>query len=319
MVQVIAEVGSNWSTFEDAKDSIPMAKACGADAVKFQLFDDLDLYGRPPLNEDETNITGMYSWLDEDWLPKLKEKADACGIEFMCTAFSPEGYDLVNPLVKRHKIASAELTHKRILQKVNSFKKPVILSTGAATEGDIRTALELLCDCPVTLLYCVAAYPAGIVDLGVMLKLRATFDTPVGFSDHTTDWLSAPQSAVGYGATVIEKHFKIRDNPAWPDNGHALLPDQFKAMIRVINGKHESVIGPSAEEKDMVTQHRRRLVATKDIQVGELFKEGANFGIYRSLIPDTKALSGFAVDFVNGKSAKKAIKAGQGVGPDEVI
>lgn len=334
---IVAEIGSNWTSFEDCMESVVKAKQSGADAVKFQLYSRLELYGsgRAPRKKDAIDIAideifpafkdpvNDYA-LQSDWLPKIAEKAKASGIDFMCTGFSSEGYDLINPLVTRHKIASSEMCHVRILQKVNSFKKPVYLSTGAQTEADIRQALTYLPDCEVTLMYCEASYPAKWVDFLAMIgKFGGSLDllqlsptSQVGFSDHTTSIIEIPRR-FGAQATAYEKHFKIRDMET-PDSPHSLLPDEFKVMVSAIRGDYETKIGPTPDEGDMILKHKRRLIATRDIKAGDAFVEGQNFGIYRSLISDTKALSPFAVDHVNGKSAKIDINAGEGISPDAI-
>ena len=106
----IAEVGSNWSTFDDCMRSISLAKACGADAVKFQAYSHEALYGKAAGNYDAGNgmgysIAELKGTLPLEWLPKLKDKAHAFNIEFMCSAFSPELLDAVNPHVNIHKLA----------------------------------------------------------------------------------------------------------------------------------------------------------------------------------------------------------------------
>src|SRR5688572_30128176 len=119
----IAEVGSNWGSLDDCFKSIQLASAAGADAVKFQLFDQHALYGV----DRDVALSGV---LDPEWLPKLKQKANSVGIDFMCSAFSPELVDAVDPYVHAHKVASCEMTHVRILEKLRHIGKPVILSTG---------------------------------------------------------------------------------------------------------------------------------------------------------------------------------------------
>ncbi len=325
---IIAEVGSNWLTFQDCIDSIVKAKHAWADAVKFQLFDDLSLFGmRRKPDEWQANyqavIIGGKEYAAEphavpsEWLPKLKEKADACGIEFMCTAFSPELYDVVNPFVSRHKIASAEACHIRILEKVNNYGKPVILSTGAKGELDIEAALSVLKDVEVTLMYCVAAYPASEVNLDALDVLRTRFGTPVGYSDHTTDVAVIPRLAAQLGATVIEKHFTCVDADT-PDRPHSLDPEQFRRMATCIRSHVPFAIGPTLAEKDMVLRHNRRLIATRDIEPGDMLMEGGNFGIYRSLKDDTHAFHPFMLPRITGLLAKRAIQAGGGIGPGDV-
>ena len=88
---IVAEVGSNFKTLDDCRRSIQLAKSCGADAVKFQAFDHKALYGF------DGEISGS---LPLEWLPGLADKANSLGIEFMCSAFSPEILLEVNRYVK---------------------------------------------------------------------------------------------------------------------------------------------------------------------------------------------------------------------------
>lgn len=324
---VVAEIGSNWRTFDEAKDSISAAKACGADAVKFQLFGPRDLHGMiegeptawaQGMSVDVSGLVGMSPYLDPAWLPKLKAKADACGIEFMCSAFSSELVAAVDPYVNVHKIASAEMTHVRILEAVRKTGKPVILSTGASGEADILAALEVLKGAQVILLYCVANYPAQAVDPRVIPLMAKQYGMPVGFSDHSVDILTIPKAAADHGACVIEKHVNFCELTDTPDAPHSLLGDQFMLMVRNLKGDYPPNIGTHSEEVGMVLRHNRRLLATTDIGVGQTLQEGNNFGIYRSLKDEHHAYSPFMINEVAGRSAKRAIKAGDGIGPGDV-
>lgn len=319
---IIAEIGSNFRNLDDCLHSISMAKVAGADAVKFQLFDEIALYGMVLDRADIYSTVpsslrdNVRAWmLQLEWLPALKTKADAVGIEFMCSAFSPELLDAVDPFVRVHKLASAELTHVRMLEKLAKLGKPVIVSTGASGRKDIERALEILKPLPVFLLYCVAAYPAGDIDFRMMEELKA-FGHPVGFSDHTVDWAIIPKAAVDAGACIIEKHMTDIPDVQTPDRPHSLTVDQFKRMVQTIRGERPFQWG-SGEEKAMILRHNRRLIATQDVAHGAQLLEGVNFGIYRSLKDDTHALSPFHVANVHGKIAAKAIKAGDGIGPGD--
>lgn len=305
---IVAEVGSNWRTFDDCKHSIQMAKQVGADAVKFQAFTTESLYGYSPEQESKHR-------LPLDWLPKLKEKADACGVEFICSAFSPELIEAVDPYVNTHKVASAELTHIRMLEKLRKIGKPVILSTGASGLQDIKNALEVLDPTPVILMYCVSAYPAVAVRRSRLKHLKSTFGTLVGFSDHTKDAGLVGQAMVEAGACVIEKHVNFVGADT-PDSPHSLTLEQFQYMVKTLKGDDQFSWG-SGEETEMILRHNRRLLAITDISVGEMLHEGKNFGIYRSLKDDTRALSPWCIDDVNGKTAQKAIQAGSGIGPGD--
>lgn len=324
---IIAECGSNWATLDDCLHSISMAKATGADAVKFQAFNDDALYGANPVLCGTPGMGGsmwyeLYgrkhqtvfnSTLPLDWLPKLKHEADKVGIEFMCSAFSPELVEEVDKYVNIHKVASAEMTHVRILEKLRDLKKPVIMSTGASGLQDIAMAVKTMGDIPKVLLYCVASYPANEVILENIKALRSQFGTLSGYSDHSTDVLVIPKAATSAGACVIEKHFTAQEDLDTPDRPHSLTVEQFKRMVKAIRGDVSSSIGPGREEQSMVTKHNRRLIATKDIGVGDTLREGENFGIYRSLKEDTRAMSPFSIDLVKGRTARRDIKAGDGI------
>jgi N,N'-diacetyllegionaminate synthase len=308
---IIAEIGSNWRTLEDCLTSISQAKACGANAVKFQLFDSNALYGITSYDFNEHNA------LPIEWLPKLKEKADAVGVEFMCSAFSPELIDVVDAFVNIHKVASAECTHLRMLERLRDIGKPVILSTGAHGFEDIKMALSVLENTPTVLMYCVAAYPARRINLGIIDTLRKTFNRPVGYSDHSTDVLEIPLDARAMGACVIEKHVQFVEG-SFPDSPHSLNGDDFQAMVESIYKDRSLEIAPTPEERPMVLRHNRRLIAMRDIKPGDVLNENENFGIYRSLKDDTHAFHPFMVDEVDGKIALREIKAGDGIGPGDV-
>ena len=321
-MEIIAEVGSNFLYFGDCIKSIHEAKMAGASAVKFQLYTHKELYGF------EGEAKGV---LDPTWLPALKAEADKRGIDFLCTAFSPEGYDVVNPYVKTHKVASSECCHLRILQKVRSLGKPVILSTGAKGVEDIRGAVKVLSEgvwgegigippagVPVILMYCVVAYPANEVNLDTIKTLRDEFHLPVGYSDHTTDVCNIPKLAVDKGATVIEKHFTVIPEVATPDQPHSLNPHQFRNMVKSIRGELATAIGPTAQEKTALLRYNRRLIATKDLSPGDELQEGINFGIFRSLKDDTRSAHPFMINEFIGKRMKVGLKSGDGLWIDDI-
>lgn len=316
---IVAEVGSNWQTLEDCIYSVKMAKMCGAHAVKFQLFDFESLYGSkdPALGVSEEWTKGGNPYLDPMWLKPLKEEALSHNIEFMCSAFSPELADLVNPFVNVHKVASSEMYHKRLLERLNSFGKPVFISTAASTCEDINTALACLKDVKTVVMYCVGAYPAKEIDLGVMGALRRQTNELVGYSDHSIDVMEIPYAAIKAKASVIEKHFNATALTDTPDAKHSLNPREFKIMTDRIKGLKNPYIGPTPGEEPMLLRHKRRLKAIKDIGIGETLIEDVNFGIYRSLTDDSHAYSPFLIDEVNGRRAIKEITTFSGIGPGD--
>lgn len=238
-MKVIAEIGSNWKTIGDCKESIQAAARCGADVVKFQFYTHREIYGASGKMKGEMPL---------EWLSHLYSVAQSEGIEFMCTAFSPSGYHYVNAMVETHKIASAELTALDIIDTVNGFRKPVILSTGGANMDDIEAAVNRLSNCPVTLMFCVADYPAKIIDFRQLVRIRNHFGgrCRYGYSDHSIDVLNIPLIAKAVGCEVIEKHVNFTPYTDTPDAGHALNESEFRLMVQNL----KTPAGPSLEETE---------------------------------------------------------------------
>lgn len=312
---IVAEVGSNFRNFDDCMSAISLAKTAGASAVKFQMFTAQELYGTPGAMTNE---------LPREWIPKLASEAGRVGIEFMCTAFSPDGYLFLDPYVKTHKIASAEATDEGILKTVNSLGKPVYWSTGALSEGDMLNAIKLLEDVPVTALYCVAAYPArsthpgGIPYLKRLMVHKFNGMRQVGLSDHSTEIFTTAWMALHSGASVFEKHFNpLPEGVVTPDSPHSLNVAEFTMMTKLLNAElpYQPI---SFEEKDMVTTHKRRLIATQDIKAGDTLKANVNYGSYRATREDYEGLSALYLTKINNSICTTDIKAGMPIKPKDI-
>ena len=248
---IIAEIGSNWQTKEDCLKSIELIGGTEADAVKFQLFTHEALYGYPGTMPGELNPA---------WLPDLYSCAIKNGLMFMCSAFSTELIRAVNPYVRVHKLASAEITHLDMLDTLNEIGKPVLVSTGGASKEQVDTARSKLSKCKVCFMYCVPAYPATSTD---WKDLEAYHE---GFSDHSLDLFVIPSGPSPWRFEVIEKHV----NPLGivsPDYSTSLSLLQFKAMALRLKGYMKAV---SADEihrdanHDMHRFHQRRKLPGKD-------------------------------------------------------
>lgn len=241
-VMVVAECGSNWWGDPDESQAerldravrlIRTAAKCGADAAKFQAFRADDLY--PKDSEHWHTVKPLE--LPLEWLPTLAAIASERGIDFMASCFSEEMVDAVDPYVKRHKVASLEITDMSLLRRIASKGRPVIMSTGAATDEQVARATHALAnEHQVQFLHCITAYPCPPEDTSVRLILRKSLDwyAPVGLSDHTLDPVVAPVMAVALGATMIEKHLTLSRSLAGPDHAYALEPGEFAEMVRCI-------------------------------------------------------------------------------------
>jgi N-acetylneuraminate synthase len=318
--EIVAEIGSNWETKEHALASIDAAAAAGATAAKFQAFTCDALFGMPfefidsELGHGEVAACGVYnSTLPLAWLPDLAHRASERGISFLCTAFSPALLAAVDPYVPAHKIASSDLCYPQLLQAAAATGKPIYLSTGAATEDEIAQALACLgpkASAKTTLLYCVAAYPARTTNTDALFTLKERFGLRVGISDHSREIIETAVNAQRARATVIEKHFTAFPELETPDRPHSLTADEFKMMVSYIRAPRHAALGPTFEEVDMLTMHKRRLIATRAVAVGEKLVYGENFGAYRSLAPQIGTTSPFLWEDFEGRPAARAIARG---------
>ena len=290
---VIAEAGVNHNgDLNLAFSLIEAAAEAGADVVKFQSFRAQELatkqadkaaYQKKTTGEelDQLSMLRRLELSPEQHL-QLTDHCQACGIEFLSTAFDQASIDLLNSFnLKRCKIPSGEITNLPYLRKISSMNLPVILSTGMATLGDIESALEVLEQGGVsldqiTVLHCTTEYPAPIdeVNLRAMHTISHSFGVAVGYSDHT-DGIVVPIAAVSMGAAVIEKHLTLDCNMEGPDHASSLEPDQFAAMVQGIRAIEralgDGIKRPSAIERENLLIVRKSIVASKSIREGEPF------------------------------------------------
>lgn len=335
-VFVIAEAGSNWkrdnekNDIKAAKLLIEAAAEAQADAVKFQVFKPETVYvanagqsGYLAKSGIEQGINEIFKHLSmpPEMIPLLAEHCKKCGIEFMASCFSLFDLDLIDPYVKRHKIASYELNHIHLLKKSAQSNKPLILSTGASTLEEIQwsvTAFREFGGRDLTLLQCTAQYPAldESLNLNSISFLRQYFKLPTGLSDHSLDPLLAPIAAVAQGAAVIEKHFTLDRHLEGPDHFFAILPGELKQMVASIR-KTEQMLGPffkSVQKNEMELRQyaRRGLQALIPIKVGDIFVENVNYAILR---PGNQTLGVHSKYYleVENKKAKRVLQAGEGI------
>lgn len=310
---IICDVGSNWKVTNNDTDNLIMAKRhihdaklCGVNAVKFQLFTNQELYGIPH------NIEHPYA-LPRKWIPELAAYCSQVGVEFMCSAFSKEGYDFIDPFVNVHKVASCEMKCRDMYEHL---EKPILVSTGGAHHNETEA---IMADKDVGFLECVATYPADASDYN--LKTLEMFPYYMGISDHTLSDVVA-LTAVGLGATVFEKHFSVFEK-SWaqdirtPDYPVSIGPSALASYTSRIRTAF-SCLGdgrkvPRASERDITARHRRRLKVVKDIAKGESLLYGVNYGAYRSIADDLEAGGPEHYPLFNGKPALRDLKPGDPV------
>lgn len=160
--------------------------------------------------------------------------------------------------------------------RVAQTKKPIILSTGMCTLGDVEAALDILYQAGATdisLLHCVTEYPApyGDINLNAMSTMRTAFQIPVGYSDHT-DAITISLAAVAMGATIIEKQLTLDKTMLGPDHKSSAEPLEFATMVTEIR-TIERALGsgfkkPGNCELPNMSIVRKSLVSSKAIKKG---------------------------------------------------
>lgn len=230
-VFVIAEAGScHDGQLDKAYRLIKAAKACDADAVKFQMCTNPERMAERRNAPELASIYRKYLHPVVEWLPTLKAKCDEVGIEFMCTTYLPEDICIINPYVKRFKISSFENEDQAFFDAHLHFEKPIIISWGMRNLHDILMVPD---HAEVCFLHCVSSYPCPIDQLnlnGMHYNPHAEWRKralrwSAGLSDHTTSWVTGGFAAAA-GAKVIEKHIcLVSTDPKNPDVGHSLLAD----------------------------------------------------------------------------------------------
>jgi sialic acid synthase SpsE len=341
-VFVIAEAGSNWRMGSPDRDLlmartlIDVAMEAGADAVKFQTYRAHDTYVADAGASDYLADAGIKRSINDvfvdlempyEMVGELAAYCQSIGIEFMSTPFSVADAQAVDPYVRRHKVASYEINHVRLLQWLAGTGKPLIISTGAATEDDIDFCLSTVRAAgaaDVTLLQCTSSYPAPAdsLNLSVIPWLSQRFGVPAGFSDHSRDPIVGPVAAVALGATVIEKHFTIDNRLPGPDHPFALEPAELTAMVRAIRGaemaRGDGLKAVGSHEQELRHFAVRAIQATRDLAPGDLLVEGENFDVLR---PGKRSAGMHPRHLValQGRLAARKIRVGEGIRPGDVV
>jgi N-acetylneuraminate synthase len=324
---IIAEAGVNHNgSIKFAKQLIEAASNAGADAIKFQTFKAAEIVTREAKkanyqivntenNESQFEMLKRLEFSAEIH-SELKKYAENIGIDFLSTPFDLQSIDLLNNLeIKILKVPSGEITNAPYLVKIAKSKKPVFLSTGMSTLGEIEQALEFLAfgyisektnkhpnlqkvknaymsdagqialKDNVTILHATTEYPAPYfsVNLNAMLTIKEAFKLKVGYSDHT-EGIHVSLAAVALGADVIEKHITLDKNLPGPDHKASIEPIEFNNLVKGIRdiemAKGSGLKFPHLAEIDNIKIARKSLVAQRPIRKGEMFSE-ENLGVKR--------------------------------------
>ncbi len=289
---VIAEVGINHNgKLDTALEMIGVAKAAGADAVKFQTFKASELVGDPAQqftyrSQGRQVTESMLEMFARCELPldawkAISRRCTQEGIIFFSTPQNRSDLDVLLEVgVPAIKVGSDDFVNLPLLRSFAQVKLPLILSCGMSTMAEVYTTLENVGafeGAPVALLLCTSQYPtpAADVNLRKLQTLRGAFPTvTLGFSDHTVG-STASTLAVGLGARIFEKHFTLSHDAPGPDHWFSETPDSLAAWIGAIRTSYamlgSEIVRPTPSEHAHIKDFRRVIVAAKPIDRDEAF------------------------------------------------
>jgi pseudaminic acid synthase len=287
---IIAELSANHNgDINRAYRIMEEAKKAGADAIKLQSYthdtitmdcdsEDFQIHGG--LWDGQT-LYNLYkgAHMPWEWHKPLFEKAKELGITIFSSPFDFTAVDLLEELnAPAYKIASFEVIDLPLIARVAKTNKPMIISTGMATQDEIAEAIQTARDngCnDLVVLQCVSGYPAPAdqYNLRTIPDIAQRFNVLSGLSDHTIDNATAI-AAVALGACLIEKHVTLDRNGGGADDSFSLEPAELTQLCRDSKTAWSS-LGKVNYERTEAEQgnvkFRRSLYVVKDIKAGEMF------------------------------------------------
>lgn len=291
-VFIIAELSANHNgSLETAIETIRAAKRAGADCIKLQTYT-ADTITIDSSKEDflikgtiwgGKNFYNLYqeAYTPWEWHETLFKVAKEEGLICFSSPFDKTAVDFLENLqTPAYKIASFEITDIPLIEYVASKQKPIIISTGIATEEDIRLALDAcyrMGNKDIALLKCTSSYPAPIEEANLIMvqDLASRFNVISGLSDHTLG-STAPIVATVFGCKIIEKHFIIDRSIGGPDASFSMNEAEFAQMVKAVR-EAEKAIGKIdyqlTEKQAKGKDFSRSLYVVENMKEGEEFTE----------------------------------------------
>jgi UDP-hydrolysing UDP-N-acetyl-D-glucosamine 2-epimerase len=342
---IIAEAGVNHDGLPgQAHDLVDMAKRAGADAVKFQLFNTMELVSPDARMAEYQKECGLGKTvftqfdmlkgleLEPHVLRELKAHCTEKGLDFIVTPFDKKSLSLAARLdVNIIKLSSDALTDAFFLELAAAYvsersgsgvERKLVMSTGMADIYEIRQAVNLVLSRGApdpALLYCVSAYPACLEEINLkgLEKINLTFPGfKTGFSDHTLDDI-AGICAVSMGAVIIEKHITLDRGFSGPDHRASMDEHGFTGYVKKLRSAHDICFkevskkaGP--RETEVMKHARRSLFAELAISRGQSFA-----GRVAAKRPG-QGISSFRAEAIKStRTAKRNYRPGEMIDPCE--
>ncbi len=324
---IIAEMSGNHNqSIEKALQIVDAAAKAGAHAIKLQTYTadtiTLDVKGGefeindPNSPWDGRNLHDLYNEASTpwEWHAHIMQRAKEKGLICFSSPFDETAVDFLETLdVPAYKIASFEINHLPLIRKVAATGKPLIISTGMATEDEIQEAVDAARESScknLCLLKCTSTYPASPKNSNVstIRDIKSRFGCEAGLSDHTMG-VGVAVAAIAHGASVVEKHFTLCRADGGVDSSFSLEPAEMQSLVVETKRAWESLGTPTygtsdAEKKSLM--FRRSIYVSENITAGTLFSE-ENLRIVRPSL----GLHPRHYEPLIGKAAARDIKRGE--------
>ena len=275
--------GNHGGDLDKALALVAAAKEAGANAIKLQTYrpDTITVKGKDDRFLLKTGLwkgkylhdlyaDAMTPW---NWHPRIAEEARKLGLVCFSSPFDESAVEFLEDSIAPplYKVASFEMNHFPMLEKIGATGKPVLASIGVCQKRDIDRAIEVLTTsgCPeVILLHCVSEYPANPKDfcLQHMPKLEKDFGTLYGLSDHSMGHLVAVAST-SLGARVIEKHLCLDRCESSIDGGFSMLPSEFADLVEAVLTTHMAISGNQIPQQPAF--FKRSILVSSPIKAGD--------------------------------------------------
>lgn len=290
---IIAELSANHNgSIERAKLSLKAAKKSGASAVKIQSYtaDTMTIDSDLPDFLIKGGLWDGYTLYDLykeaqtpfEWHEELFNFAKEINLTIFSSPFDETAVDMLEKLnAPAYKVASFEIVDLPLIKYIAGTKKPLLMSTGMASEEEISEAISVASEegCEQILLFhCISSYPAPIdnANLLQMLQLKERYNVEIGLSDHTMG-NTAAIAAVSLGASAIEKHFTLSRAEKGPDSSFSMEPDELLDLVTQTNNAKASLGTASFDRPDIESDNklfRRSIYFVKDLKAGHVIEEG---------------------------------------------
>jgi len=291
---IIAEMSGNHNrSLDRALKIVESASASGAHLLKLQTYTPDTITLNVSRNEFVINSESslwrgrsLYSLYEEahtpwEWQKEIIEHSQNLGLTCFSSVFDQSSLEFLESLdVAAYKLASQEVVHLPLIREVAATGKPMIMSTGMASLGEIDEAVNTAIKAGATefaLLKCTSTYPADPKDSNILTipLMRKIFGCEVGLSDHTVG-IGAAISAVAHGATLIEKHLTLNRSDGGVDSAFSIEPHEMKDLVEVSEQARLALgkvfFGPTDSEFDSLSG-RRSIYVSENVECGDVVTE----------------------------------------------